>query len=66
MRSNISVDLQATSKHLLSQPLKLFKYIDRTAFSRGLPISEVLQRNIVARVFKNAVACQEIFESERN
>ena len=47
-----SLDLQTTSKHLLSQPLELFKYIDNSAFSRGLPTSEVLQRSIVARVFK--------------
>ena len=64
MRSNISLDLQTTSKHLLSQPLKLFKYIDNSAFSRGLPTLEVLQRSIVAKVFKKAVACQGIFESD--
>jgi hypothetical protein len=56
MRSNISLDSQAISKHLFSQPLTLCKYLRGSPFTRGLPPLAILQHSITARVFKKAIA----------
>jgi hypothetical protein len=63
VRENITLDWQTASKHLFDQPLKLLKCISGYPFARGVPPSRILQRSAVATVFKNAIACNGIFES---
>lgn len=58
------LDLQATYEHLLSQPLNLLQLIRNSVFARGLPRPKILQDSATARVFKTAIACDGVSDSD--
>lgn len=64
MRNCVSISWATASQILFSQPMKIFNYIRRYPFARGLPSPEILQERSTAAVLKEAIACDGIYKSK--
>jgi hypothetical protein len=64
MRKQTPLNLQTVREHLLGQPLTFFRELGNSPFTRGLPPVNILQNTVVARIFKRAIACDGIYQSD--